>query len=194
MKSISIETFDSAPARVKFAAALAAGAFALLALDAGLDHSRPPSAAVPAAAPAPGLAAPIPIATAADQPGVHNLTYYPEQLAALTSLSSFEPAASAGGSETEPATSPAPPSSATAVKTTRHAEAKAKLVAATAPPHVATTVTGAEPTPDRSVSILGMAVPGSAAVGERAAALRDSVSRWGETVWSAGGRIASLWR
>jgi hypothetical protein len=194
MKRISIENFSAKRPRPGFAAALAVGAFALLALDAGLEHARPTLVAVESAPPGAKRAAPMPVATEADQPGVHNLSYYPEQLAVLTSLSSFEPAADAGASEDGPAMIPAPLSPAAAAKTARHAETQARLVASTAPAQANPVAKGAEPAPDRSASLLGVTIPGAAAIGERAAALRDGVSHWSETVWSAGGRITSLWR
>jgi hypothetical protein len=177
----------SPPKRMRIAAVFGAGAFALLALDAGLKLQ-------PSSAPAPAPAAPARFAAASATGGVHTLTYYPEQLAALNSLASFTPQANAGVAETRADAAPAvkPPAvaalpAAIDVKPARRAEPAAKAAAA-AP--VAPPSTDA----NRAVRVFGFAVPGAAEVAEKVSGFKDGAAHWGESAWAASGRLASFWR
>jgi hypothetical protein len=181
---IRIFRYDfSSPGRVRIAAIFGAGALALLALDAGLKLQ--PS---PFPAPAPAVAR---IAAPSETGGVHNLTYYPEQLAALNSLASFTPQANAGVADDGAAPAAASPAAAALpaaieVRPVRRADQAAKPAA-----HAA-----AAPTPeaDRAVRLFGVAVPGAAAVADGFARFKDSAAHWGESAWAASGRAASIWR
>ena len=86
MNPISNDQVAPPPGRVKVAAVLAAGAIALVALDAGLELRPAPAPTQTSAA-----RAFAPPDHAKETSGVRSLAYYPEQLAALTSLSSFTP-------------------------------------------------------------------------------------------------------
>jgi len=177
MKNIDFGDFDSLPSQVKIGGAFALAALALLALDAGLDAG--PSAAV-AAASAPAT---IESAAAAVAPGPRNLTYYPEQLAALASLSSFQPTA-----DFEPTGSIAPQDPAVAPEPVHRPDLKPASNALAAP------TAETESPAAKPLRILGLAVPGSAEVGERMASLRDGAARWSEGFSALGGKIAALWR
>jgi len=154
---------------------LAAGALALLALDVGLELQPAPVAQ-------PSVVA-APVATTSEPSSVHNLAYYPEQLAALNSLASFTPQADAGVAE--PA-APAlkPPAPVGAIKPpARRADLAVKPAATVRAP-------AATQPPDRSVKLFGIPVPGAAEVFERVASLRESASHWGEAARDPVGKAA----
>jgi hypothetical protein len=192
MNPISNDQVAPPPGRVKVAAVLAAGAIALVALDAGLELRPAPAPTQTSAA-----RAFAPPDHAKETSGVRSLAYYPEQLAALTSLSSFTPGPDSGLTDPSAAASAAHPSApGTEAKPVRRAEAVAKVappLAARAPASMAAAVS-AEPATDRSVKLFGIAVPGATEFGDRVAALRETASRWGESAWGLGGKIAGVWR
>jgi hypothetical protein len=101
MKAVLVADFQALPPRLKFAGALAFAALALMVLDAsvtGLTGLSPPDP--PRTAPT-RVEAPPPA-------GLRNLAYYPEQLAALTSMADFEPRADSGVTAIPAAESAAP--------------------------------------------------------------------------------------
>ncbi|MCI4680537.1 hypothetical protein K9U33_18095 [Rhodoblastus acidophilus] len=173
--------FETLPLRVKIGGAFAVAALALLGLDTGLNASRPaPAAPPPAAAPAPA--------------GLRNLAYYPEQLAVLASLSEFTPEAESGVAAPSPAAvKPAP--RAPPPKALRRVEAttalrrpEATTAAAVVPPPgpAAASAIG-------SMKFLGLALPGSAAIGAQAASLRDGAAHLSEAALNLGSRLV-FWR
>jgi hypothetical protein len=175
----------SPPKRMRIAAVFGAGAFALLALDMGLKLQ-------PSSVPAPSPVAPARFAAASANGGVHTLTYYPEQLAALNSLASFTPQANSGletRAEATPAVKPqalAALPAAIEVKPSRRAEPAAKAAAAPAAPPASDA--------NRAVKVFGFAVPGAAEVAEKVSSFKDGAAHWGESAWAASGRLASFWR
>jgi hypothetical protein len=209
MNCISSDQVSPPPGRVKIAAVLAAGAIALLALDAGLEL-RP--ALAPTQIAVERAFAPLEKAQekAKETSGVRSFAYYPEQLAALTSLSNFTPGPESSvanplaSSLADPSPSAVHPSaSAIDARPVRRTEALAKsasppagrapasLVATVAP--LAATVSSESAT-DRSVRLFGVAIPGAAEIGGRIAALRENASNWSESAWSLGGKIGGVWR
>lgn len=177
MKADLVADFQSLPPQLKFAGALTFAALALMALDAGLtglSPSEPPRTA-PTRVEAPPPA------------GLRNLAYYPEQLAALTSMADFEPRADSGAAAI-PAAEPAAPV----------ARKPIRRVAATAPVRVPppTGAPAAPPTPEAEspVRILGLSLPQPSAIGARVVAIRESASHLGEAARDLGGRIATFWR
>jgi hypothetical protein len=197
MNGILNDQLSPPPGRVKIAAVLAAGAIALIALDAGLELRPAPTPAQPAVARA------FPLQEKAQEKanqtsGLRNFAYYPEQLAALTSLSSFTPVSDPGLADSAPPASAAHPAApASEARPVRRAEAPAKAAppfAVQAPVPMAAAV-GAEPAPDRSVRLFGVVVPGAAEIGDRVASLKENASRWGESAWGLGGKLAGgAWR
>ncbi|MDI9848244.1 hypothetical protein QM467_09295 [Rhodoblastus sp. 17X3] len=192
MNPISNDQVSPPPGRVKIAAVLAAGAIALMALDAGLELRPAPAPAQTSAA-----RAFAPPDHAKEASSVRSLAYYPEQLAALRSLSSFTPGPDSGLTDPSASASAAHPSApAPDARPLRRAEPAAKAsspLAAHAPAPMAAS-TAAEPATDRSVKLFGVAVPGAMEFGDRVAALRENASRWSETAWGLGGKIAGVWR
>jgi hypothetical protein len=189
MNRISNDQSPPPPGRVKIAAVLAAGAIALVALDAGLELRPAPTPTQNAVA-----RAFAPQEHAKETSGLRSLAYYPEQLAALTSLSNFTPGSDAGLAD--PSASAAHPSTpVTDAKPVRRAEAAAKgaspLVTRAPVPMAAV---GGEPAPDRSLRFFGVGVPGSTEFGDRVASMKENASRWGESAWGLGGKIAGAWR
>jgi hypothetical protein len=191
MNRISNDDFPPPPRRVGIAGALGAGALAMLALDVGLELQTAPAAPVAAAV----------TATAHVQPSnLRTVSYYPEQLAALTSLSTFQPVADAGVAEDSFADGAMKPPAQTMapgeVKPLRHAETAAKSApAASALPETgADAKTGAAqaaaPPLDRSVKLFGVTAPGADLV----ASLNDHAARWGAAVWGLGGKVSGMWR
>jgi hypothetical protein len=141
-------------------------------------------------APRQGVEAPQPA-------GLRNLAYYPEQLAALTSMAEFEPRAD-GGATAVPA---AEPPAAAAGKPIRHVTARARAPEpAVAPPSTARIQADPQTNPqaasqaDNPVKVFGFAIPQAAAIGARVVAVRDSAFRLGEAAKELGGRIATYWR
>jgi hypothetical protein len=182
MKTNLVADFQALPSRLKIAGALTFGALAVVALDAGLTSMSPRD---PPARPEPTrVATPTPS-------GLRNLAYYPEQLAALTSMADFEPRADSGVAVI-PAAEPLAPA---ARKPIRHVAAKAPARvppptdAAAAPPPGAPAQNAETP-----VKILGLAIPQGSAIGARVVAVRDSASHLGEAARDLGGRIATIWR
>ncbi len=175
MKANLAVDFQALPSRLKIFGALAFGALALVALDAG--RARLPSPDPPRAAPT-HVEAPPPA-------GLRNLAYYPEQLAALASMADFEPRADSGAVAI-PAAEPAAP---VARKPIRHVAARAHAPA----PAVAAPST-ADPPVESRIKILGVSIPQASAIGARVVAVRNSASHLGEAARDLGGRIATFWR
>jgi hypothetical protein len=175
---------QSPAARLKIA-----GAFAcLLALPAlgPLTAVKKTALSVPALAPAPRVATESPAAP------LHSYAYYPEQLAALRSLSVFQPTAEAGAGAAETAALAAPV--ATVVKPVagegkipRRIEPSAKLaLTAPAPTAVAEIKTEAK--------LFGLALPNGLDVGGRVGGLRDMAAHWGEGAIGWGAGLTKFWR
>ncbi len=180
MKADLVADFQALPSRLKIAGALTFAALALMALDAGLVGLSPrdPPRTAPARVEAPPPA------------GLRNLAYYPEQLAALTSIADFEPRADSGVAAIPAAEPPGP----VARKPIRH-------VAATAPVRVPrqADAPAAAPAPatqaaESPVKILGLSLPQTTAIDARVVAVRESASHLGEAARDLGGRIATFWR
>jgi hypothetical protein len=181
MKTNLVADFQALPSRLKIAGALTFGALALMALDAGLTTMSPRDP-------------PRPEPTRVETPtpdGLRNLAYYPEQLAALTSMADFEPRADSGVAVIPVAEPPAP----AARKPIRHVAAKAPARVppptdlAAAPPAGAAAQNVESP-----VKILGLSIPQGSAIGARVVAVRDSASHLSEAARDLGGRIATIWR
>jgi hypothetical protein len=198
MNCISSDQVSPPPGRVKIAAVFAAGAIALLALDAGLEL-RPalaPTQIAVTRAFAPQVKAQE---KATETSGVRSFAYYPEQLAVLTSLSNFTPGPESRVADplADPSASAAHPSApATDAKPARRTEAPAKSaspLAGRAPAPLAATI-ASEPAADRSVRLFGVTIPGAAEIGDRVAAVRENAGRWSESAWGLGGKIAGVWR
>jgi hypothetical protein len=212
MNCISSDQISPPPGRVKIAAVLAAGAIALLALDAGLELRpalAPTQIAVSRAFAPPEKAQ----EKAKETSAVRSFAYYPEQLAALTSLSNFTPGPESRVADplADPSADSAHPSaSAIDPRPARRAETLAKpssppagrapaSFAATIAPLAATVAplaatVASESATDRSVRLFGVAIPGAAEIGGRIAALRENASNWSESAWSLGGKIGGIWR
>lgn len=180
--------FPKPPGRVKIAGVLCVGALTLLALDAGLKLQTAP------AAPPRGAASVHP---AVKPSGVRNLSYYPEQLAALTSLASFQPLADAGVPDAplvdHALKPPAPVLTPGEVKPLRRTESAAKPSPTLTP--AATNATAAvaapqEPPQDKSFKLFGWTAPGA----ELVSSMSDNAARWSASVWSLGGKAAGFWR
>jgi hypothetical protein len=201
MNCISSDQISPPPGRVKIAAVLAAGAIALLALDAGLElrPAHAPTQIAVSRAFAPQEKAQE---KANETSTVRSFAYYPEQLAALTSLSNFTP-----GPESkvaDPLADPAHPSaSAIDARPIRRAETLVKPTsppAGRAPASLAATVAplaatvSSESATDRSVRLFGVTIPGAAEISGRISALRENAGNWSESAWSLGGKIGGIWR
>jgi hypothetical protein len=173
-------------ARVKIAGAASAGLFALLALGQmyGAEPLSPPA---PALAPR--------IASDEAPAALRSYSYYPEQLAALHSLSNFQPIADAGE---KPATQVAPSvvaakAAATDVKLVRRPDSAVKI--AVAPPAPVLAAPQAAPSvPDQPTKVFGLPLPGAPDIGGRVAGMRDTAANWGKAVAGFGGKIVSFWR
>ena len=173
-----------------------AGAFAcVLALPAlgSLTAVEKTALSVPALAPAPRVATESPAAP------LRSYAYYPEQLAALQSLSVFQPTAEAGAGPAQTVTLAAPNTvvakslggetkpAAGDAKIPRRIEPNAKLAStAPAPSAVAQIKTEAK--------LFGLALPDGLDVGGRVAGLRDMAAHWGEAAIGWGGGLTRLWR
>ncbi len=181
MISTSIALPLSPAARLGIAGAFS-GLLALLAFGPLTAAKKAPELAT--------VAAPAPRAIAEDSSApLRTYAYYPEQLAALQSLSQFQPFADAGE---RPVTQAAPLARLGAVETkaARRAEPGAKTaMAATAPQ-----TTASAPESKNATKFFGMPLPDASDLGGRVAGLRETAARWGETAAGWGGNIAKLWR
>jgi hypothetical protein len=141
-------------------------------------------------------------------------SYYPEQLAALQSLSQFQPIADAGHKpEPQPValavvvtSKSAGLNAAPEIRPVRRPDSPVKLApvaALTAPvPAKAATTPAAVAPAAESPKIFGVPLAGAAEIGGRVAGLRDTAANWGQAAVgmggqaaaSLGGKIASLWR
>jgi hypothetical protein len=132
-------------------------------------------------------------------------SYYPEQLAALQSLSQFQPIADAGRKPEPVALAVAVTSkgvglnAAPGVRPVRRPDSPVKL----APVAALIAPAAAAPTPvPESPKIFGLPLAGAAEIGGRVAGLRDTAANWGQAAVgmggqaaaNLGGKIASLWR
>jgi hypothetical protein len=125
-------------------------------------------------------------------------SYYPEQLAALQSLSGFKPIADAGVKPEAPpvalAVAVAAKSAGADARPVRRPDSPVKLTAG-APPKAPA------PAPEAPKTI-GAPLAGAEDIGGRLAGLRDTAANWGQAALgmggaaaaSLGGKIASLWR
>jgi hypothetical protein len=129
-------------------------------------------------------------------------SYYPEQLAALQSLSGFKPIADAGVKPEAPPVALAVAVAAKSagigagldVRPVRRPVSPVKLTAV-APP------TAPAPAPEAQKAF-GAPLAGAEEIGGRLAGLRDTAANWGQAALgmggaaaaSLGGKIASLWR
>jgi hypothetical protein len=164
--------------RAEIAAALLAAALTLFAL-----------ADMPARPPAPAV---VPVSVAAEPAPapLRSASYYPEHLAALQSLSGFQPMADEGE---KPAVSPvalapakpAPfdPKTLLDPKTPRRAEAK--TIVATPPAGAPRQAAQQSPAPAGGpVKVFGLNLPDvGAQVNAQVANLRDAAGRWGAALW-----------
>ena len=187
-----------------FAGFVAASALTLFAL------AQTPATA-PALAPTP---APVPLAvsTGEDQDGPRSVRYYPEDLAALESMSNFRPIADQG-EKRKPGVVAASPKPASfepkpaafepkpapfAPKPARRADAAPKSVVAVASPaqapRLAPPPAGAAAPHDKTVKILGVPVPGARQIGDRVVAVRDTAGHWGAAVAGFGEKLVTFWR
>jgi hypothetical protein len=121
-------------------------------------------------------------------------SYYPEQLAALQSLSGFKPIADAGVKPEAPPAALAAKSVGLEVRPVRRPDSPVKL-AAVAPPKAPAAAPEAQ-------KASGAPLAGAEEIGSRLAGLRDTAANWGQAALgmggaaaaSLGGKIASLWR
>jgi hypothetical protein len=182
MIQTSLALPQSPTARLKIA-----GAFAcLLALPA----LGPLTAVEKASLPVPALSPRI--ATESPPAPLHSYTYYPEQLAALQSLSGFQPTAEAGAGPAAPAALANPAALvvkplAGEAKSPRRVEPMAKLALTAPAPTVVTEI-------KTEAKLFGLSLPYSLDVGGRVAGLRDMAAHWGEAALGWGGGLAKFWR
>lgn len=207
MNCISSDQISPPPGRVKIAAVLAAGAIALLALDAGLEL-RP--ALAPTQIAVARAFAPLEKAQekAKETSAVRSFAYYPEQLAALTSLSNFTPGPESkvadplADSLADPsADSGHPSASAIDARPVRRAEALAKSASPPAGRAPASLAATAAPLAATIAPLAATVAPMAATVAPLAATVSSesatdrSVRLFGVTIPGAaeiGGRIAAL--
>lgn len=178
MSRISNDDFPPPPRRVGIAGAFGAGALAILALDVGLELQTSPAAPTAVAV----------TAKAPSQPSnLRNVSYYPEQLAALTSLSTFHPVADSGVAQELLVDGAMKPTAVTMApgegKPLRHAEATAKSVPATGPDSKTGAAHAAAPSQDKSAKLFGVTAPGA-----------DLVASLSAAVSGLGGKVSGLWR
>jgi hypothetical protein len=184
--------------RTEIAAAIFAGALALFAFTQ--IPARTPDTVAPLAAP---TVVPVAVAVASAPEPLRSASYYPEHLAALQSLSGFQPRADAGD-KSAPRTGLGPGGKAVfEPKAPRRADASAKPAAApqSGPLAQAATPTAApppQPAAESPVRIFGMPLPGPSELGAQmnaqAANWRDTAGRWGAAASGLGQKVADLWR
>jgi hypothetical protein len=174
--------------RAEIAAALFAAALTLFALVDMPARAPAPAAAVPVSVPAEPAPAPL-----------RSASYYPEHLAALQSLSGFQPMADEGE---KPAVSPvalaalakpAPfdPKTPLDPKAPRRAEAKT-IVAAHPPSAPGQTAQQSPPPAEGPFKVFGLTLPDvGAQVNAQVTNLRDVAGRWGT---AASEKVTTLWR
>ncbi|WP_294540550.1 hypothetical protein [uncultured Rhodoblastus sp.] len=178
----------SSAARIVVAGTFCIGAvFAL----AGLPGFRPePEPEKPAASPRVEMrAAPAALPV---------YSYYPEQLAALQSLSRFQPIADAGRQPEPQPVAVALRVAAPDVRPARRPDSPAKP----APVAAASAAAAATATTPESQKIVSFPLAEAAEISGRFAGLRDAAASWGQAVVGTGaqaaatlgGKIASLWR
>ena len=187
------------------ALAITAGFSALLGLVA-LAALGPPHDDETAAAPAPAIAsvARIAVAEAASAEGARSYSYYPEQLAALHSMSNFTPIADEGlkpapqviPTVTAARDAPLPP------RVVRRADGPLKVAALAQPPAAAaqadpqltsqnqTAQDHAKP----KTKIFGVSLPGLPDLGQGIQDARDAATRWGNAAAGFGRGMAGFWR
>jgi hypothetical protein len=176
----------SSAARVKIAVAFTA-LLALLALGPLTTVEKPPvSALALTPPPAPRVTAEAPAAP------LRSYAYYPEQLAALQSLSAFQPIAETGEN---PAPLAAAKPGVAEAKILRRAEPVTKLaMIAPLPPVLPSRTPSAAPEPKAETKFFGLSLPDGADLGGRVAGLRDTATHWGEAAVGWSGGIVKLWR
>ncbi len=127
--------------------------------------------------------------------GARSLSYYPEQLAALRSMSNFTPIADEG-QKTEPEAIPTAAAAKGApqqLRIARRADAPVKT-AALGQPAPALAAAAADPLPKPRARIFGIPLPGLPDLGQGVQGARDAATRWGKAAAGLGDRIAGLWR
>jgi hypothetical protein len=159
-----------------------------VALAAPLIYSFAPS---PAPAPEPTAAPAAPLAHSEGE--TRSYAYYPEQLAALSSLNSFAPVADPG----QPKTSPAPGPTAAPPARPRPTEARRTEPRPVARPNApAAAPVAPEPERNEDWKILGLSVPKPGWPDTKN--LREKAAGWGEAAASLPGKAMSgvtrLWR
>ncbi len=160
--------------RAEIAAAISAAALTLFAL-----------AEMPARAPAPAAAVPLPVpADPAPEP-LRSASYYPEHLAALQSLSGFQPMADEGE---KPAVLPvalAAPAKPALLDPKKLLDPKAPRRAPAPPAGAPGQATQQSPAPaEGPVKVFGLILPDvGAQVNTQVTNLRDAAGRWSAALW-----------
>ena len=159
--------------RAEIAAALFAAALTLFAIF-DMPARAPAPAAV--AVPVPAQPAPAPLRSA---------SYYPEHLAALQSLSGFQPMADEGE---KPAVSPvalAAPAKPAPLDSKTPRRAEAKTIVAAPPAGAPGQAAQHSPAPaEGPVKVFGLTLPDvGAQVNAQVTNLRDAAGRWGAALW-----------
>lgn len=189
--------------------AIASGCSALLILVAlaGLQFDRPQFGQLhvdqPDAAAAP-LAARVAnsAAEAAGTDGARSYSYYPEQLAALHSMSNFTPIAD-GGLKPEPPAVFAVKGALPSARVSRRSDAPVKAAAL----QIAIPSTQADPQPPSQdqpkqdvkqdakpkIKFFGVPLPGLPDLGQGVKSARDAATNWGAAAAGLGSKIAGLW-
>jgi hypothetical protein len=191
-------TFKPEP-RTEIAAAIFAGALALFAFT-----QIPARAPETALAPAPAPAAPVAAAVESASEPLRSASFYPEHLAALQSLSGFQPMADAG-EKTAASRASLGPGGKTVFdpKAPRRADAPAKTAAVPQPGPLAQSGQPVDtPVAETPARIFGMPLPGplpgpaelATHMTAQAANLRDAAGRWSAAASGLGQKVADLWR
>jgi hypothetical protein len=165
--------------RAEIAAAVFAGALTLFALADAPAHAPAPAAAV-----IPAERAPAPLRSA---------SYYPEHLAALQSLSGFQPMADAGEKPAEPPVALVAPAKPAPFDPKAPRRAEAKTIVAAPPPGAPGQMAQQAPAPAQGpLKVFGLPLPDvGARVNAQVTGFRDAAGRWGA---AAGEKVTSLWR
>jgi fused signal recognition particle receptor len=188
--------------RTEIAAAIFAGALAVLALTQ-IPARAPEAVSAPdVSMPAAPTVVPAAVAVANLPEPLRSASYYPEHLAALQSLSGFQPMADAGDKSAPHVTLGPGGKPVFEPKAQRRLDAPAKTASAPQPGPLAQAtqpaVTPPQPVAESPVRIFGMPLPGPAELGAQmnaqAANLRDTAGRWGAAASGLGAKVADLWR
>jgi hypothetical protein len=177
--------------------AIAAGVSGLLVLVALVPFREDQSDAAPAASPIPRVVA----TEAAGAGGARSYSYYPEQLAALRSMSNFTPIADEGLKPEREAipTVAAAKNAPQSPRIVRRADAPVKVAALVqAAPAPAAAQFDPQPAAHEQTQpkskFFGMSLPGLPDLGQGVKGAREAATRWGKAAAGLGDRIAGLWR